>query len=49
MDLTHMTALEVGGQQYSRPGNSDISWPNETERLFFKVAASTTISSHIDC
>ena len=24
MDLTHVTASVVGGQQYSRPGNSDI-------------------------
>ena len=24
MDLTHVTASVVGGQQYSRPGHSDI-------------------------
>ena len=24
MDLTHVTASVVGGQQYSRPGDSDI-------------------------
>ena len=24
MDLTHVTASVVGGEQYSRPGHSDI-------------------------
>ena len=46
MDLTHVTASVVGGQQYSRPGHScrHISWPNETERVCSNEATLTTIS-----
>ena len=46
MDLTHMIASVVGGQQLILKAGTlrHISWPNETERVCSEEAASTTIS-----
>ena len=48
MDLTHVTALEVGGQQYSRAGQPDIYHGRTRQRGCFltKMSQKPSEQSH---